>query len=213
VHGESKLFFARKKDIDYIDSLKETLLLEGSCLLPDNNLFFAVDQWKTLNYIVDKLEYKKIYKRGAPAPVSFKASKIKLPKKNEIKNKIIFDVVTSIQMTSLVRALTGINHFSVDLCESLLCEEGDFIPIEWAKKNFEGSKYVFYLFLDGSYTGGQHVVCKPCQGENVYSPRSGDILVSFCGCPQEVKPVISGKRKLVLITIQPLISIFPDIES
>ena len=207
------MLFARKKDIDYIDSLKETLSSEGSCLLPANNLFLAVDQWKTLNYMVDKLEYKKIYKRGTQTPVSYKASKIKLPKRHAIKDKIIYGVVTSKQMTSLVRGLTGINHFSVDRCESHLCEEGDFISIDWAKKNLGGSHYLFCLFLDGSYTGGQHIISKPGQTDNIYSPKSGDIVVSTCDCFHEVRPVISGERKHVFISIQPLIRISPDRES
>lgn len=210
--GGTKLFFARKKDIDYIDSLKEILSSEGSCLLPANNLFLAVDQWKTLNYMVDKLEHKKIYKKGAQAPVSYKASKIKLPKRNAVQDKVIYDVVTSIQMTSLVRALTGINHFSVDRCESHLCEEGDFISIDWTKGNFGGSHYVFCLLLDGNYTGGQHVIYKPDREENIYSPKSGDIVISSCDCFHEVKPVMSGERKHVFISIQPLIRIFPDRE-
>ncbi len=201
------MFFASKKDIHYIDSLKETLSLEGSCLLPENNLFLFVDQWKALNYAANKLEYKKIYRRGNQDLLSFKSSKIKLPKKNEIGSEIIYDVVTSIQMTSFVRALTGINHFSVDRCESHLYEEGDFISPQWAKKNFERSTYVFFLFLEGSYTGGQHVICKPGHKENVYSPKPGELLISSCDCSHEINPVISGKRKLVLTCIQPLMHV------
>ncbi len=210
MEGEDEIFFASKKDMDYIASLKETLSLEGSCLLPEHNLFLAVDQWKTLNYTADTLEYKKISKKGAKDTGSFKSSKIKLPKTKKINNKVIFDVINSIQMINFVRALTEINHFSVDRCESHLFEEGDFIPIEWAKKNFEGSKYTVYLFLHGSYTGGQHVVYKPGRGENVYSPKPGEILISSCDCFHEVKPVTSGNRKLILACVQPLISISPD---
>jgi len=180
-------------------------------LLSDNSLFLAVDQWKALNYTADKLEYKKIYKKGSQNSVSFKSSKIKLPKKNQIKNKIIYDITTSIQMTNFVRALTGINHYSVDSCESHLYEEGDFFSPEWAKINFQASEYVFCLFLDGSYTGGDHVVNKPGGKENIYTPKSGEILIASCDCCHEVKPVISGKRRLVLACIQPLIGIDPHV--
>ena len=88
------MFPDRKKiDISFIDSAKQVLSSEGTCLIPKSNLFLRLDQWKTLNNEARKLEYKKISVGDTAEPLSFQVSRIKLPSDNNIKHKIIYDIV------------------------------------------------------------------------------------------------------------------------
>ena len=192
----------RIESFNSINSLKNILSSEGSCLISDKNLVLTADQWQTLNHETRKLEPRKIDTENTDTLLSFKLSTIKLSKNNDIKNKVIYDVASSVQIRHFMKALTGINHAVVCQCECHFCEEGDFISNQSSENMPKTYKYVMNLFLDGSYTGGEHVVHGPGKKEHIYSPKSGEILISSCEFSHEVKPVISGKRNLVLAFIE-----------
>ena len=192
----------RIESLNSINSLKDILSSEGSCLISDKHLVLTADQWQTLNHEMRKLECKKINTETTDTPLLLKASTIKLSKNNDVKNKVIYDVASSVQIRHFMKALTGINHAVVDQCECHFCEAGDFVSIQSPKTKSETYKYVMNLFLEGSYTGGEYIVHGPGKKEYVYSPKSGEILISSCEFSHEVKPVISGKRNLMLAFIE-----------
>ncbi len=192
----------RIESLSSINSLKDILSSEGSCLISDKHLVLTADQWQTLNHETRKLEYKKISNENIDTPFSFNVSVVKFSKNDDVKNKIIYDVASSVQIRHFMTILTGINHVVVSQCECHFCEEGDFISIQWSKNKPKTYKYVMSLFLEGSYTGGEHVVCGPGKKEYVYSPKSGEILISSCEFSHEVKPVMSGRRNLMLAFIE-----------
>lgn len=199
---------SRGADNHVINSLKDLLAAEGSCLISDENQFLTVDQWKTLNHQASKLTYKNVSYGSDKTPhsCSFKASKIKCSGNPEVYNKPIFDVLTSVQSRSFISALTGINHFSIEICECHLCEEGDSIPLAWSQENFKGYDYIIHFILEGDYSGGQLIMTQKDQTQKIYTPVTGDIFVSSCAFHHEVKPITEGKRGHILALIQPHIT-------
>ncbi len=187
-----------------ITSLKKALSKDGNCFIPQEHSFLAVDQWRTLNYAISQLKYKKMRTKNHLKPLSFKISKIKHPKNTDIKNEAIYDVITSIQMRNLIELIAGINHFLIEKCDCYLCEEGDSLSFPHAPDNFNKCKYIVTFFLDGEYTGGQHIVYRSGKKKKyAYRPKSGEMLISSCESSHEIEPITSGKKNMVQAFVQP----------
>lgn len=201
------MFLSRNKaENTLISSLKETLLAEGGCLISDEHLFLTVDQWKTLNHEACKLQYEKVEHKKDPLHHSFKLSKIKSSKAKDLTNKVIYDVLNSVQIRRLMSDITGLRHFIVDRCECHRYEKGDFTSLQWSKDNFKSHQYVLNLFLEGVYTGGEHIISHCGKEKAIYSPKSGEIFIVSCEYDHEVKSVTTGERNLVLAFIHPLVN-------
>lgn len=197
------MFLSTKDSNDSsLNPLREILVNKGSCLISEKNLFLTVDQWKTLNHETTKLEYENVFFKDAKEFFSFKKSTIKPPKNENVKNKAIYDVVSSVQSRNFLATLTDLKHFSIERCECHLCEEGHLISQSWFKDNFSPYDYILQFFLDGNYTGGQLVISHSGDKESIYTPQTGDILISTCESIHEMKPIISGRRSQVLAFIQ-----------
>ena len=209
---EEYLMISQKniKNKNSIDCLKANLLLKGTCHITNDNLFLSREQWKTLKHEISLLEYKKISIGDTKEPLSFWVSRVKLPKDENIKNKIIFDIIDSTQCRQLFSLITGINHFFIDRCQCHFYEEGDFISIHRDKDSCEEYEYVLSFYFDGDYKGGEFVVHLPNGEKDVYVPRSGEILISTCEYLHEVKTVKSGKRNVLHAFIQPMKIDFED---
>lgn len=199
------MFLDRNKTESHlISSLKETLLVQGGCLISDKNLFLTVDQWKTLNHEVHNLKYEKIISLQ-DSPHSLKISNIKSSNVETIANKVIYDVLNSVQLRSLMFEITGVHHFVIDRCEAHLYEKGDFSSFHWSKDNFKTHQYVISLFLEGAYTGGEQIISHKGQEKAIFAPQSDEIFIISCNYDHEIKPILAGKRNLVLGYIQPLV--------
>ncbi len=179
-----------------MSSLREMLANKGHCLIADPHLFLTTDQWKTLHYQAGKICFES-------SSDSFNSYEIKGSVRPEVRNKPIFDVVSSIQTQHFVSALTKLTPFVVDLCAYHSCEEGASIPTEWSQKHFKGCHYMLSFFLEDSYTGGEVIIRDHKQNETTHAPQAGHILVSSCGCEFQTNPVSSGKRSHIIALLQP----------
>ncbi|MBS0272558.1 MAG: hypothetical protein JSR85_07940 [Proteobacteria bacterium] len=202
------MFLDRNKTENHlISSLKETLLENGGCLISDKNLFLTVDQWQVLNHEAHNLNYKK-NTNLQETPHLLKVSTIKTSKVGTILNKVIYDVLNSVQLRSLIFEITGLHHFNIDQCEAHLYEKGDFSSSRWNRDNFKSYQYIISLFLEGAYRGGEQVISRHGQEKVIYTPQSEEIFIISCDYDHEVKPIIHGNRNLVLGFIQPLAEYF-----
>ena len=184
-------------------SLRETFSEEGVCLVSKENLVLATDQWVTLNYKAEHLFYqKKTDKKSTPH--SFSSAPIKEGQKMGGAEAIIFDVVTSLQIQRLVRDILAFPHFKVQQCECHIFEEGDFISLEWMKQFIKDAPYLLTFGLNSPYQGGEHVFHQKKNAKKRYQPKSEDILLSSCAFSHEILPIIGGKKRTVLASINPL---------
>lgn len=194
------MFLASK---NFIESLKKTLAAKGTCVVPEANSFLAVDQWKSLNHEARKLKYEEVSKVDGDENFSCKIARIKRLKTNDINNKVIFNVVNSVQSKRLISLITEMNHFIIDKCQSHFYEEGDFASPHCTKGNGTDYKYVVSFFLENPYHGGDLVIHRSGKKKFAYTPRSGETVISSCDFHHEVRPVLSGHRNVVLAFIRP----------
>lgn len=189
---------------DYsVASLKEALYVEGACLIFKRDHVLATDQWIALNFKAQYLKYQK-KKQTKTNPHSFSASSIKVAKKKDVVDAVIFDIVTSIQIQRLIKDITSFHHFNVARCACHYYEEGDFISLGWMKKFIKDSKYLLTFGLESEYEGGDHVFHQKKNRAKSYKPQSGDIVLSSCAFNHEIFPVTSGRKRIVLASINPL---------
>lgn len=192
-----------EREKQLIETLRESFLQEEISLVSDKYLFLAADQWKTLSYKASCLTYEN-HSQTKLAPHSFKASPIKEHKKKSIADEVIFDVVNSIQMRSLVKSIVSLPHFNVQRCECHIYEEGDFISLDWMKKFIKDASYLLTITLESKYEGGEHLIHHKKQGKKTFQPQSAEILVSSCSLDHEMLPLISGQKNAVLASLRPL---------
>jgi hypothetical protein len=192
-----------EREKQLIETLRESFLQEGASLVSDKYLFLAADQWETLSYRASCLTYEK-HSQTKLTPHSFKASPIKGHKKKSIADEVIFDVVNSIQMRSLVKSIVSLPHFNVQRCECHIYEKGDFISLEWMKKFIKDAPYLLTITLESKYEGGEHLIHHKKQGKKTFQPQSAEILISSCNFDHEMLPLISGQKNAVLASLHPL---------
>ncbi|MBX9785933.1 MAG: hypothetical protein K2Y08_01205 [Alphaproteobacteria bacterium] len=188
-----------------IETLRDSFLQDGACLISDKYLFLAADQWKTISYKASRLTYEKHF-HTKTAPHSFKASPIKKHRTKTIADEVIFDVVNSIQMRSLVKSILSFSHFNVQRCECHIYEEGDFISLEWMKKFIKDASHLLTITLESDYEGGEHLIHHNKQERKIFQPQSAEILISSCNFDHEMMPLISGQKNTVLASLRPLYS-------
>lgn len=186
-----------------IETLRDSFLQNGVCLISDKYLFLAADQWKTMNYKVSRLAYEKQFQTKF-SPHSFKNFPIKKHSIKTITDEVIFDVVNSIQMRNLVKSILSFSHFNVQCCECHIYEEGDFISLEWMKKFIKGASHLLTVTLESEYEGGEHLVYHKKQEKKAFQPQSAEILLSSCDFDHEMLPLISGQKYTVLASLRPL---------
>lgn len=192
-----------EREKQLIETLRNSFLQEGACLILDKHLFLAADQWKTLSYKTSRLTYEK-HSQTKLIPHSFKTSPIKEYKKKSIADEVIFDVLNSTQMRSLVKSIVSLPHFNVQRCECHIYEEGDFISLEWMKKFIKDASHLLTITLESKYEGGEHLIHHKNQGKKTFQPQSSEILVSSCDLDHEMLPLISGEKNTVLASLRPL---------
>lgn len=190
-----------------IEELRSSFLQDGACLISDKYLFLAADQWKTINYKASRLAYEK-HLQTKTTPHSFKAFSIKKHRSKTITDEVIFDVVNSIQMRSLVKSILSFPHFNVQRCECHIYEEGDFISLEWMKKFIKDASHLLTITLESEYEGGEHLVHHKKQEKKTFQPQSAEILITSCDFDHEMLPLISGQKNTVLASLRPLYPAF-----
>lgn len=188
-----------------IEALRDSFLQDGACLISDKYLFLAADQWKTINYKASRLAYEKHF-QAKSAPHSFKTFPIKKNRTKTIADEVIFDVVNSVQMRSLVKSILSFSHFNVQRCECHIYEEGDFISLEWMKKFIKDASHLLTITLESKYEGGEYLVHHKKQEKKAFHPQSAEILLSSCDFDHEMLPLISGQKNTVLASLRPLYS-------
>ncbi|MBL8676569.1 MAG: hypothetical protein JNJ47_03985 [Alphaproteobacteria bacterium] len=186
-----------------IETLKDSFLQDGACLISDKYLFLAADQWKTMNYKVGRLAYEKHFQTKF-SPHSFKSFPIRKHRIETTTDEVIFDVVNSIQMRSLVKSILSFSHFKVQRCECHIYEEGDFISLEWMKKFIKNASHLLTITLESEYEGGEHLVYNKAQEKKAFHPQPAEILLSSCDFDHEMLPLISGYKNTVLASLRPL---------
>lgn len=186
-----------------IEALRGSFLQDGACLISDKYLFLAADQWKTISYKASRLAYEKHFQTKF-TPHSFKTFPIKKHRTKTIADEVIFDVMNSIQMRSLMKSILSFSHFNVQRCECHIYEEGDFISLEWMKKFIKNASHLLTITLESEYEGGEHLIHHKKQGKKTFQPQSAEILVSSCDFDHEMLPLISGQKNTVLASLRPL---------
>lgn len=186
-----------------IETLRSNFLQDSACLISDKYLFLAADQWKTINYKASHLAYEK-HVQTKSTPHSFKTFPIKKHRAKTIADEVIFDVVNSIQMRSLVKSILSFPHFNVQRCECHVYEKGDFISLEWMKKFIKDASHLLTIILESEYEGGEHLIYHKKQGKKTFQPQSAEILISSCDFDHEMLPLLSGQKNAVLASLCPL---------